>query len=69
MAAGADLTVAQAWSFARLQSRCGAVCVPVVVLFAFAVFACVKSLFVVVFGYTQSLLERFATHFLLLPLI
>jgi hypothetical protein len=46
-----------------------AVCVPVVVLFAFALFACVKSLFVVVLGYTQSLLERFATHFLLLPLI
>jgi hypothetical protein len=46
-----------------------AVRVPVVVLFAFAVFACVKSLFVVVLGYTQSLLERFATHFLLLPLI
>ena len=32
-------------------------------------FACVKSLSVVVFGYTQSLLERFVTHFLLLPLI
>ena len=46
-----------------------AVRVPVVVLFAFALFACVKSLFVVVLGYTQSLLERFATHFLLLPLI
>ena len=39
------------------------------VLFAIAVFACADSLFPLVFGHPQSLFERFATHFALLPLI
>lgn len=67
--AGAELTVAEARSFGRLHPRCGTSFMLIVVLFAIAVFAGVDSLFVVVFGHTQSILERFATHFLLLPFV
>ena len=67
--AGAELTVAEARGFGRLHPRCGTSFMLIVVLFAIAVFACVDSLFVVVFGHTQSLFERFATHFSLLPFI
>jgi len=67
--AGAELTVAAARGFGRLHPRCGTSFMLIVVLFAIAVFACVDSLFVVVFGHTQSLFERFATHFSLLPFI
>lgn len=67
--AGAELTVTVARGFGRLHPRCGTSFMLIVVLFAIAVFACVDSLFVVVVGHTQSLFERFATHFLLLPFI
>ena len=67
--AGADLTIDEARSFGRLHPRCGTSFMLIVVLFAIAVFACADSLFPLVFGHPQSLLERFATHFALLPLI
>ncbi len=67
--AGAELTVVAARRFGRLHPRCGTSFMLIVVLFAIAVFACVDALFVVVVGHTQSLFERFATHFSLLPFI
>ena len=67
--AGAELTIDEARSFGRLHPRCGTSFMLIVVLFAIAVFACADSLFPLVFGHPQSLLERFATHFALLPLI
>ena len=67
--AGAELTIDEARSFGRLHPRCGTSFMLIVVLFAIAVFSCADSLFPLVFGHPQSLLERFATHFALLPLI
>ena len=67
--AGAELTIDEARSFGRLHPRCGTSFMLIVVLFAIVIFACADSLFPLVFGHPQSLLERFATHFALLPLI
>ncbi len=67
--AGAELTVAVARGFGRLHPRCGTSFMLIVVLFAILIFACVDSLFPLVFGDTQSLFERFATHFAVLPFI
>ncbi|MCY4602624.1 MAG: DUF1385 domain-containing protein, partial [Gemmatimonadetes bacterium] len=67
--AGAELTVAAARGFGRLHPRCGTSFMLIVVLFAILIFACVDSLFPVVFGHTQSLFERFATHFAVLPFV
>ena len=67
--AGAELTVASARGFGRLHPRCGTSFMLIVVLFAILIFACVDSLFPLVFGHTQSLFERFATHFAVLPFI
>ena len=67
--AGAELTVAVARGFGRLHPRCGTSFMLIVVLFAILIFACVDSLFPLVFGHTQSLFERFATHFAVLPFV
>lgn len=67
--AGADLTVDQARTFGRLHPRCGTSFLLIVVLLSIFVFAVVDSAFVDVFGHAQSLLERFATHLSVLPLI
>jgi uncharacterized protein YqhQ len=67
--AGGELTVAQARRQGRFHPRCGTSFMLIVVLLAIAVFAVVDSLFVVVFGHSQSLLERFLTHVLMLPVI
>jgi len=66
---GAGLNVAAAAACSRLHPRCGTSFMLIVVLLAILVFAVVDSLFVVVFGHPQSLLERFATHLCVLPLI
>lgn len=67
--AGAELTVATARGFGRLHPRCGTSFMLIVVLFAILIFAIVDSLFPLVFGHTQSLFERFATHFAVLPFV
>ena len=67
--AGAGLDVAAAAPCSRLHPRCGTSFMLIVVLLAILIFAVVDSLFVVVFGHPQSLLERFATHLCVLPLI
>jgi len=67
--AGAQLTVERARDFARLHPRCGTSFMLIVVFLAVLVFAVVDALFVLVFGHPQSLLERFATHLGVLPLI
>lgn len=67
--AGAELSVAGARPFRRLHPRCGTSFVLIVVLIAMLAFAGVDALFPIVFGHPQSLLERFATHLVVLPLI
>lgn len=67
--AGAELTVEDARSFGRLHPRCGTSFMLIVMLFSIVIFAFVDSLFPIFAGHTQSLLERFATHFSLLPVI
>jgi uncharacterized protein YqhQ len=67
--AGSDLTVDEARTFGRLHPRCGTSFLLIVVLLSIVVFALVDSAFVEVFGHPQSLLERFATHLSVLPLI
>lgn len=67
--AGAELSVEQARLFGRLHPRCGTSFMLIVVLFSIAVFAVADALFVVVFGHAQNLLERFATHLVVLPLV
>jgi uncharacterized protein YqhQ len=67
--AGAELTVESARPQGRLHPRCGTSFMLIVVLLAVVVFAVVDSLFVVLIGHPQNLLERFLTHLLMLPLI
>ena len=66
---GADLTVEQARQHGRLHPRCGTSFLLIVVLVSILVFALVDTAFVHVFGHAQSLLERFATHLSVLPLV
>jgi len=66
---GVDLTVDQARRQSRLHPRCGTSFLLIVVLVSIAVFALVDTGFVAVFGHRQSLLERFATHLSVLPLV
>lgn len=67
--AGAELSVDQAQRQSRLHPRCGTSFMLIVVLLAIAVFALADSLFVMIAGHPQGLLERFFTHLLVLPLI
>jgi len=67
--AGAELSVGSVRPFGRLHPRCGTSFMLIVVLLAIVVFALVDSLFAVVFGHPQNLLERFATHLAVLPVI
>ncbi len=67
--AGALLTVDGARPWPRFHPRCGTSFMLIVVLIAIAVFAVVDSLFPVVVGHPQSLVERFLTHVALLPLV
>ncbi len=66
---GGDLTVAQARRQSRLHPRCGTSFLLIVALVAVVVFSTVDGLFAVVFGHQQGLLERFATHLAVLPVI
>ena len=67
--AGAELTVENARRCSRLHPRCGTSFLLIVALLAVGIFAVVDSAFTIVFGHPQSLVERFATHMAVLPLI
>ncbi|MFT5087867.1 MAG: hypothetical protein ACI906_001219 [Candidatus Latescibacterota bacterium] len=67
--AGAELSVEQARLYGRLHPRCGTSFMLIVALFSIAIFAVADALFVVAFGHAQNLLERFATHLAVLPLV
>ncbi len=67
--AGAELTVENARRCSRLHPRCGTSFLLIVTLLAVVIFALVDGAFPIVFGHPQSLLERFATHLAVLPLI
>jgi uncharacterized protein YqhQ len=67
--AGAELTVEEARRFQRQHPRCGTSFLLIVVLLAILVFALTDSGFAAAAGRPQTLLERFATHLAVLPLI
>jgi len=67
--AARDLTVEQARSQSRFHPRCGTSFMLIVVLLAVGIFSAVDSLFPLMFGHAQSLVERFATHVTMLPVI
>lgn len=67
--AGDDLTVARARQYGRLHPRCGTSFLLIVVLISILAFALVDSAVAEAIGRRQSLIERFATHLCVLPLI
>ena len=67
--AGVDLTVEEARSFSRLHPRCGTSFLLIVVLVSIFLFAVADSLFADFVARQQTLLERFATHVCVLPLV
>ena len=67
--AGADLTVEEARSFSRLHPRCGTSFLLIVVLVSIFLFAVADSIFADFVARQQTLLERFATHVCILPLV
>ncbi len=67
--AGDDLTVVRARGYGRLHPRCGTSFLLIVVLISILAFALVDSAVAEAIGRRQSLLERFATHLCVLPLI
>jgi len=67
--AGVDLTVGEARSFGRLHPRCGTSFLLIVVLLSIFLFAVADSLFADFVARPQTLLERFATHLSVLPLV
>jgi uncharacterized protein YqhQ len=67
--AGVDLTVEEARSFGRLHPRCGTSFLLIVVLLSIFLFAVADSMFADFVARQQTLLERFATHVSVLPLV
>jgi uncharacterized protein YqhQ len=63
------LTVENAARFTTLHPRCGTSFLLIVALFAIFVFSISDTLFAVITGHQPPLLQRFALHFSLLPLI
>ena len=67
--AGDHLTVVRARRYGRLHPRCGTSFLLIVVLISILVFALVDAAVAEAIGRRQSLIERFATHLCVLPLI
>lgn len=63
------LTVENAARFTTLHPRCGTSFLLIVALFAIFVFSISDTLFAIIIGHQPLLLQRFALHFSLLPLI
>ena len=67
--AGVDLTVEEARTFGRLHPRCGTSFLLIVVLLSIFLFALADTAFADFVARQQTLLERFATHVSVLPLV
>ena len=67
--AGEELTVENARRYRTFHPRCGTSFLLIVAIVAVLLFSVVDSAFVAVFGHRQSVLERFATHLMFLPLV
>jgi uncharacterized protein YqhQ len=63
------LTVENASKFSTLHPRCGTSFLLIVALFAIFVFSISDTIFAIIIGHQPMLLQRFAVHFSLLPLI
>lgn len=63
------LNVESTRGFSTHHPRCGTSFILIVALLAIFTYSISDSLFMVVFGHRQGVLERFATHLLFLPLI
>lgn len=63
------LTPANAARCTRFHPRCGTSFILIVALSAILVYAVADTIFAVITGYAPSLLQRFAVHFSLLPLV
>ena len=63
------LSVESARNKSRFHPRCGTSFILIVVLFSIFFLGMADSMFPLIFGHMQSLLERFATHLSLLPIV
>ena len=63
------LSIESARNKSRFHPRCGTSFILIVVLFSIFFLGLADSLFPLIFGHMQSLLERFATHLSLLPVV
>ena len=66
---GCELSMENVKSYGTHHPRCGTSYLFIVMMLAILFFSIVDSLFVLVFGHSQSVPERFATHFLFLPIV
>ncbi|MFC1650910.1 DUF1385 domain-containing protein [Candidatus Latescibacterota bacterium] len=67
--ASEELNVESARTKSRFHPRCGTSFILIVVLFSILFLGTADALFPRVFGHMQSILERFATHLALLPVV
>lgn len=66
---GEDLTTDNVGKYTTLHPRCGTSFILIVVLIAILIYAIADTIFAVVTGAPPTLLQRFAVHFSLLPLV
>ncbi|HEX2897874.1 MAG TPA: DUF1385 domain-containing protein, partial [candidate division Zixibacteria bacterium] len=64
-----DLTPENAKTYSRFHPRCGTSFILIVALFAIIVYAFSDTAYAMLTGQPPTLLERFAVHFSLLPLV
>jgi len=67
--ANLPLNVESTRRFRTYHPRCGTSFILIVALLAIITYSISDSLFIVVFGHSQGVFERFATHLMFLPLI
>ena len=63
------LTVENAARFTTLHPRCGTSFIIIVALIAILTYSVSDSVFAVIYGHQPALLQRFAVHFSLLPIV
>ncbi len=66
---GAKLTPEEVISYPRRHPRCGTSFILIVAIFAMLIYAISDTIYAVITGAPPTLLERFALHFSLLPLV
>jgi uncharacterized protein YqhQ len=64
-----ELTPENAKTYSRFHPRCGTSFILIVALFAIIVYAFSDTAYAMITGHAPALLERFAVHFSLLPLV